>query len=169
MRARHEIGVLALPSEPRARGQRLFHQRGGIDEDLYFAAAFSREPGGEVLQLRFKRVVIIAAGGVERDGAARAPRQNVQRIGGWRVREDADDGLFRLGPEHGGMGATFGFARHPLHPAMAAFGEKFQQVRASFPWPSSVGDGDGVKAQAVRTLLHLARARVSRRRHADPR
>ena len=33
--ARDEIGVLALPAEPCLLGERLFHQRGGVDEDLH--------------------------------------------------------------------------------------------------------------------------------------
>jgi hypothetical protein len=38
MVAADEVGVLALPAEAGGGGQRLFHHRRGIDEDLHLAA-----------------------------------------------------------------------------------------------------------------------------------
>jgi hypothetical protein len=36
--------VLALPSESTAGGERLFHHRGRINEDLHIAAGVGRQP-----------------------------------------------------------------------------------------------------------------------------
>ena len=41
--ARHQVGVLALPAEPRRLAQRLFHQRRGVDEHLDLGAALARQ------------------------------------------------------------------------------------------------------------------------------
>ena len=45
--AADEIGVLALPAEAGRGGERLFHQRRGVDEDLHLAAGARLEAAGE--------------------------------------------------------------------------------------------------------------------------
>src|SRR5262245_59540490 len=59
--ARHEIGVLALPAEARARGERLLHYRRGVHEDLNFAAKKLLHPNSKRLELGFEDVVIVGA------------------------------------------------------------------------------------------------------------
>src|SRR3546814_3492572 len=57
--AADEIGVLALPVEPRRLGQRLLHHRRGIDEHLEIAAVrLGDQPARERLQALLDRVVI---------------------------------------------------------------------------------------------------------------
>ncbi len=69
--ARDEIGVLALPAEPGARGERLLHHRRGIDEQLHLALRERLHARGERLELRLEHVVIVGALRVDRDRAAR--------------------------------------------------------------------------------------------------
>src|SRR3546814_10537426 len=44
------VAVLPLPAEARGLRQRLFHHRGGIDEDLERAGMLLHQPAGEGLQ-----------------------------------------------------------------------------------------------------------------------
>ena len=67
---RHQIGVLALPAESAAGGKRLFHDGGGIDENLHVAAGICRQPARQLLQARLDQVVIVIALRVDRDGGA---------------------------------------------------------------------------------------------------
>src|SRR6185312_11490720 len=48
--ARNQVGVLALPAEPRLLSQRLFHHRRGIDEDLELGRPLRRDPTAEPLE-----------------------------------------------------------------------------------------------------------------------
>ena len=68
--ARDQIGVLALPADPGGLGERLFHHRGGIDEDFDLQAGLATEPAGEGLELAFDDAVIVAALRVNGDCAA---------------------------------------------------------------------------------------------------
>src|SRR3546814_10221518 len=47
MRPADEVAVLPLPAEARGLRQRLFHHRGGIDEDLERAGMLLHQPAGE--------------------------------------------------------------------------------------------------------------------------
>ena len=77
---RNQIGVLALPAQPRRLGKRLLHHGRGIDEHLDVAAGLVDQPAAEILQPRLDHLVIIVALGIDRDGAARALLQDRQRI-----------------------------------------------------------------------------------------
>ena len=79
--ARHQVGVLALPADAGGRGERLFHHRRGVDEDLDLAAGRVDQPAANRFEPRFDHVVIIVAAGIDRDAAARAVFQDRQRIG----------------------------------------------------------------------------------------
>ena len=70
--ARHQIGVLALPAQPRRLRQRLFHHGGGIDEHLDLAAGRRDQPARQRLQPLLDQVVIVVALRIDRDRAARA-------------------------------------------------------------------------------------------------
>src|SRR6516225_11384644 len=48
--ARHQIGVLALPAEPGALGERLFHDRRGVDDKLQPARPARLDPVRERLE-----------------------------------------------------------------------------------------------------------------------
>jgi hypothetical protein len=63
--ARHQIGMLALPAKGGSGGERLFHDRRGIDEDFHVAARTINEPAPDLLEPRFDQVVIIVAARVD--------------------------------------------------------------------------------------------------------
>src|SRR5262249_45947027 len=44
--ARHQVGVLSLPTQSRGLSERLLHQRCGIDEDLHLGARSAGEAAG---------------------------------------------------------------------------------------------------------------------------
>ena len=80
--AADEVGVLALPAEPRRLRQRLLHHRRGVDEHFDVGAGARDEPGGELFEPALDDVVIIAMAGVDGDGAdlrARASRRGDRR------------------------------------------------------------------------------------------
>ena len=74
--ARHQIGVLALPAQPRRLAQRLFHQRRRVDEDLDVGAAGAGKAAGDALEAGADDVVIVLALGIAGDGAAAGLRQD---------------------------------------------------------------------------------------------
>ena len=65
MVAAHEVRVLALPAHTGAVGQGLFHQRGGVDEDLHVVTSRGREGGGELFEPPLHQVVIVDVLGVD--------------------------------------------------------------------------------------------------------
>ncbi len=64
-----EVGVFALPAETRLGRQRLFHQRGRVDEHAVLAAQAGLHAVREVLEPALDQLVIVAALGVDRDEA----------------------------------------------------------------------------------------------------
>ena len=74
--ARDEVGVLALPAEAGGLGERLFRDRGGIDEDLYADRASPAlfagvdQPAGEGLERLLDGVVVVCPLRVDRDASA---------------------------------------------------------------------------------------------------
>ena len=62
---RHQIGVLPLPPKPGPLCQRLFHDRGGIDEHLQFARPALGDPASQRLEPLLDRVVVILAAGID--------------------------------------------------------------------------------------------------------
>ena len=131
MVAADEVGVLALPSEPRGFGQRFLHHRRRIHEHLELAAGrFGDHPPCECLQCPFDEVVIIAPLRIDRDPAAIARPRQRERITTGRIahaeRDDAPD----IGPQIRGRRAMMRALFHPDHLAMAAFGEPLPQAFA---------------------------------------
>ena len=125
--ARNEIGVLALPAEPRGFRQRLLHQRSGIDEDLHVAARFRDQPARQRFELRLDDLVVVVALRIDRDRASFARLQNGERIAtGAVVHAQHDDGA-HLRHERAGVAAAFRGRRHPVHVAMRAVGQKARE------------------------------------------
>ena len=87
MAARDEVGVLALPAEAGALGERLFHHRRGVDEDLDAGGEAGGDEAGEVFELALEHVVIVAAAGIDGDAAAIGPGEDGERVVGGRVGE----------------------------------------------------------------------------------
>ena len=59
-----EVGVLALPANPRRLRQRLFHDRRGVDEDLQLRWRLGDDEPRQRLQRLLDRLVIVAALGI---------------------------------------------------------------------------------------------------------
>ena len=121
---RHQVGVLALPAEPGALGQRLFHHRRGVDEDLDRGAMALLQPGGQPLQPRLDHVVIVAALGVDRDDPAIAVREPGERIAVRSVVEAEQDDALHVRPQGAGIAAAGCLVGQPGHVAMPAGGEE---------------------------------------------
>ena len=98
--ARHQIGVLALPAEAGARGERLLHHRGGVDEHLHVAAGLRDQPARDRLQPRLDQLVIVVALGIDRDRArGRVALEDRQRIVVRPVVHAEHDDRAHVGPQ----------------------------------------------------------------------
>src|SRR6185437_4977308 len=97
--ARDEVGVLALPAEPGRFGERLFHDRRGVDENLELTRPARIDPARELLQALLDEVVIVAMARIDRDRAALALAKRSQRIVLGGVIEAEHDDAPRLGPQ----------------------------------------------------------------------
>ena len=124
MAARDQICVPPLPADSRQRGDRLLHQRCGVDEHLDLGTAGSLQGAGHTLELRLDDLVVIAALRIDRDGAAPALRQHRQRIATGRIGEAEHNRGPGLRPHPVGMRPPVGGCWHPVHFAMAASGEE---------------------------------------------
>ena len=65
-----QIGVLALPAKTGGGGERLFHDRGGVDEDFHLGARQPLQPSGDGFQAALDELVIVAVLRVDGDGGA---------------------------------------------------------------------------------------------------
>src|SRR6185312_2302000 len=66
---RHNICMLALPSQSCPLRKRLFHYRRGVDEDLHIGFEGLVQEAGNAFEFRFQNLVIIVAQGVDRNVA----------------------------------------------------------------------------------------------------
>ena len=117
--AADEIGVLALPPDPRRLAQRLFHHRGGVDEHLELACGRTRDqPPGQRLQRLLYHVMVIAP--LRIDGDARLFRiaRQGQRIDIGRIAHAERDDAARFRPQALRRSALRLAAFHPFHRAM---------------------------------------------------
>ena len=78
--ARDQVCVFALPPQASARGKRLFHHRGRIDEYFHVTAGIGREPARQFLQSRFDQFVVVVASGIDRDSRAIMRLQDRKRV-----------------------------------------------------------------------------------------
>ena len=125
---RNQIGVLALPAEARGFRERLLHHRRSVDEHLDVAAGLFDQPAAEILQPRLDHLVVVVALGIDRDGAARALFQDRQRIAVRAVIDAEHDDRAHVRPHRARIAAAVGLGRHPIHVAVAAFGEEYAQT-----------------------------------------
>ena len=123
--ARDEVGVLALPAETGLRGQRFFHHRRGVDEDLQFAAPARNDLLRQSLEAPLDQLVIVAVPRIDRDIAARALFQQRQRIVGGAVIQSQHRDAFHLGPQRLGAGARLDTLGEPAHVAVPALRQEF--------------------------------------------
>ena len=119
--AADQVGVLALPAQAGALGQRLLHQRRGVDEHLQLAAEARGHPAGQLLQPPLDQLVIVVALGVDRDrrrGRGRPAPPADRRPG--RSSRPARWPSARSAHMARGVGAALGGLGHPAHLAVAA-------------------------------------------------
>ena len=117
--------MLALPTKARGLGQRLFHHRGGVDENLDLGAGGGLDqPAAKALEALLDQIMIILALRIDADGAARALPQDRPRIRLGRIAFRQHDHRPRRRPERGGVAAPFHPLGHPAHLAMQPGGHK---------------------------------------------
>ena len=122
MVAADEIGVLALPADPRRLGERLFHHRRGVDEHLQLRWRGIDDEPGERLQRLLDRLVIIAALGIGRDPSELGMLGKRKRIGRRRIAHSQGDRRPRLGPQRARADSMVRALLHPAHrPVMPGF------------------------------------------------
>ena len=146
-RARHQVGVLALPADAGGGGQRLFHHRGGVDEHLHVAARLGDEPARQALEALLDDVVIVVALGIDRDRAAIAGAEHGQGIAVRAVIHPEHDDGPHLRPHHPGIAAPFGTRGHPFHVAVMAFVEEPGEPVARLGGDFGPRHRDGIEAE----------------------
>ena len=153
--------MLALPTDTRSTGERLFHHRRGVDEDLHIAAGLRCQPARQGLEPRLDDVVIVIAVGVDRHRATVALFEDRERIvGGGVIQSQHDDRAHRR-PQRARIAAPVGGARHPIHVAMGALGKKALQPLRRLRDRIGPRDADHVKALRARGLCQRGFERVS--------
>jgi hypothetical protein len=120
----NEVGVLALPAQPRRLGEGFFHHRRGIDEDLQVIARRC-QPVAELLEAALDRVVIVLALRVDRDDTGVGVIGVAQRIERRGIAGAEHHHRAHLGPQALRRGAAVGGVGHPDHVAVAAIHEPF--------------------------------------------
>ena len=154
---RHQIGVLALPAKAGSLGQRLFHHRRRIDEDLHITAACARdEKARQLLQLALDDIVIIPVAGVDGNIAPVRVGKVLQRIPGRAIVHGQHDDGAHLRPQHAGAGTPVCRFFHPAHGAVMAIGEKLCQPLRGLRDGIGPGDGEIIKAQLGGLVPELA-------------
>ena len=164
---RNEVGVLALPADPRRLGQRLLHQGRGVHEHLHLAVELGRHPAAELLQAALDQLVVVIALGIDGDSGAVPVRQHLPRVVIGTVVQPKDDRRAGVRPHAAGMAAALQGLGHPVHGPVPALLDEGLQPRAGRPRPVHRSEADGVEAVARRTLAdQVFRTVRSRGRHS---
>ena len=163
--ARDKIGVLALPARPGLCGQRLFHQRGGVDKHLHIRAAFRRELPGKLFQPALDHIVIVAPARIDRHIAPVARRQILHRVVVRAVIHRQHDGASGLRPHGLRTGAARRGFRQPRHVTLPAVRHKIIQARAGLRWQCGVSDMNTGKTGLGGGILQPAAEPVAITRH----
>ena len=142
--------MLALPADARALGERFFHDRGRIDEHLHPGAERLVYPAAERLQSRLEHVMVVAAPGVDRDGALLLAIEGRQRIAFRAVIDAKHDDRARLGPQPPRGAPALGVRRQPTHVAMQTLGQELGEVRPRFVTQTRRGETHGVEPERKR-------------------
>ena len=145
--AADQVGVLALPAEAGALGQRLFQQGRGVDEHLQLAAEPALQPAGQRLQPALDQLVVVVALGVDADRRPVALSQHRQRVVVGAVVHPQHDRRAGVGPHGLGVGpARRGFGQ-PAHLAVPARIDEFGEPSAGGPSVGDRGEAAGVEAE----------------------
>ena len=127
--ARQDVGVLALPAQPRRLRQRLFHHRRGIDKDLDLGSRLIDQPAADALQPRLDQVVIVAALRIDADRApVRAVKVHTGIVaGGIDLGQHHDRP--RFSPQRGRVAAPVRPLGHPAHLPVPSLRDEIGQPR----------------------------------------
>ena len=142
--------MLALPADPGARGQRLFHQRGGVDEHLDVRPLRLRrgdKKRSELFELSFDDIVIVAMARVDGNRASILDSERRKRIAAGAVVEAKHDEAPRAGHQRSWIGPPLKAFLHPPHVAMRAVGEPCGEALASALRRLGGRDPAGVEAE----------------------
>ena len=148
--SRDQVGVLALPAQPRRLRQRFFHHRGGVDEHLDLAARGGDQPSRQRLQPFLDQVVIIVALRIDRDRAACPLLQDSQRIFIRPVIDTQHDHRTHARPQHARIGAAFRMSRKPIHLAMLAGGEESVEMPCRIRDRIGIGNAHAIEPERAR-------------------
>jgi len=113
----------------------------------------------KLLEPLLQDVVIIRAMGVDRDRRRIGARERLQRIMIGPVIHRDDKRAAGLGPERAGMTAPGLVGLHPVHLAMAAFGDEFRQTRTGLPGLIRTRHAGRVETERARLVLQRRRGR----------
>ena len=142
---RNEIGVLALPAEAGAPGDRLFHHRRGIDKQLERARPALLDPMREPFQAPLQSVVIIAAARINRERTAIARFRQRQRVVLRGVINAEHDHRARFRPQRPWIAAPRRSAAEPAHVAVIAAVDEFAEPGARLGVETRFGKSDRIE------------------------
>ena len=146
-----QIGVLALPADPRRLPQRLFHHRRGIDEHLELAIGPPpHQPAGQRLQRLLHHIMVIATLRIDRNARPFGIIGQRQRIGMGGITHPQHDHASRLGPQALRPLPLVGAGGHPFHPAMVPFPQPLVQTGRAQRIVCGRGDAKRHEAQRPR-------------------
>ena len=163
VRARHQVGVLALPADAGPRRQRLFHHRRGIDEHLHLRPEARHDELRQMLQHALDHVVVVAIARIDRDVAAVGLLQRGQRIAVGRVGQAERDHAARLGHSARGWLRCSARARRASPCRRAARRRRNAASRSRASGPSSARQKPTASKPRARALSRIAEPRPPRR------
>ena len=146
--AADQIAVLALPADAGGLGERFFHHRRGVDEDLHVAAGARHDAAGHLLEAALHHVVIVAVLRVDRDGAAVRSGKYVARVPVGAVIHGHHDDRAHLGPQSPRIAAALERVGDPVHGAVKTLGDELPEACRRQRDGVGAGHGDGVEAGA---------------------
>ena len=158
---RDQIGVLALPAEPGALGERLFHDRRGIDKELQRARPALLDPMRERLQAALQGVVIIAPARIDRnDAAIGSLSASASGSSSGAIIDAEHDDAARLGPQRLRIAAPRRGAGEPTHVAVIAARDELAEPGARLGVEPRLGKTDRIKAGGERPIADRLADRV---------
>ncbi len=161
--AAEQVCVFALPAEAGALGERLFHQGGGVDEDLDLGRQASGDLAGECLQTALDDFVIVVASGIDGDVAGGAVGHLGQGVSVGAVVHAEHDGGPGVSPHGRGVGTAFEGGLHPAHVAVTSSLDKMSELLSGSPWLGRRGEPahsepefGGLGAEDIAEVCHRA-------------
>ena len=144
-----QIGVLALPAEPGGLGERLFHDRRGVDEHFDVAAAPGGDLAGQFLELALDDVVIVAVLRIDGDRGAALVGKRGERVRLRPVIHAEHDDRADLRPQRARAAAPRRRLLQPSHAAVLACFDEGRKPRRRQRDRTGRCDRDAIEAQPL--------------------